>query len=855
MPLRPLKPFWTTTDHTTIRLYQGDVVEVLQRLPANSVHCCTTSPPYWSLRSYLSEDHEDKKLELGSEPSPDCNSQGQAQCGRCFVCAMVKVFREVRRVLHDSGVLILNLGDTYGQPGRWGGALDQSCLQSSNTGTHSQHVKPNPQTNLPSGNLLGIPWRVALALQADGWILRSDIPWVKRCLSGGTVVYARTQKGDMPTTIKDLVRLKPETVKMWDGEKWNQVKAFHRTIPERSSRRKRGEVSGYLDIELRNGEKINCTAEHGWPVIGKGLVRADKLVVGDVLQKTKLPQSENPRSPAYLEDELVGWFVGMYLAEGCMSDSVIMLHGHKKETKSRLQRLDQLAYLYDGVATSREREGESAITSLSGQVLIGIINQYISGNDCYNKRLSRCAWKRSNAFLWAVLDGYLEGDGCEAGDRWRLGFCDNYGLVIDLRTICARLGIRCRIRKSKHSAVKGGKLHNGWKGEIRLTSHSYQQPPGGFPVTEDTEVVAIRASRSRCYWDIELEESPHLFALASGVLSHNSPMPESVTNRPAKALEYVFLFAKKQGYYWDGEAIKRKSLTADLPPRTLAPKQAKTPFDGKISHNEDHARAVLERVTDRNFRNADLWFASIDEPHGLTGIGDELVGIDVTSEAYGGLHFATFPRKLIEPFIKAGSAPQCCAQCGTPWLRLTERTQLKRERPNDYVKRDGAAGTGNSCANTVAGVTVTTKGWRPNCECCGKLVKRTGKRLGYGSYHNHSQDGVGYGLRQEGKGPASNPGPPTKEFEATRVEYVSDLPLANHPTKPCIILDPFCGSGTTCIVALEHGRASIGIDLSVKYLQENAIPRIEGKLLSKGTTAGLVPPRPIKRVEVGIPLD
>ena len=107
-----LVPFWQTTDGSTVRLYQGDVRAVLKQLPEKSVHCCVTSPPYWGLRSYLENDHKDKTLELGSEPSPDCGTQGQVQCGRCFVCAMVAVFREVRRVLWDDGTLWLNLGDS-----------------------------------------------------------------------------------------------------------------------------------------------------------------------------------------------------------------------------------------------------------------------------------------------------------------------------------------------------------------------------------------------------------------------------------------------------------------------------------------------------------------------------------------------------------------------------------------------------------------------------------------------------------------------------------------------------------------------------------------------------------------------
>ena len=118
-------------------LYRGDVRTCLRAMPARSVQCCVTSPPYWGLRDYGTDG------QVGMEASPDCGTQGQAQCGGCFVCSMVAVFREVHRVLRDDGTCWLNLGDSY----------------------------------LPSGNLVGVPWRVALALQADGWVLRSDIIW------------------------------------------------------------------------------------------------------------------------------------------------------------------------------------------------------------------------------------------------------------------------------------------------------------------------------------------------------------------------------------------------------------------------------------------------------------------------------------------------------------------------------------------------------------------------------------------------------------------------------------------------------------------------------------------------------
>lgn len=177
MPVKPIIPYWISPDKTqSVKLYQGDVVDILRRLPAQSVHCVVTSPPYWGLRDY----GNDKTVEIGSEKLHDCLGWAKGvNCGECHVCVMRNVCAQVHRVLRNDGTFWLNYGDSYAQPGRWGGELGLSFKQRSNMGTLAQCTKKNPHTGLPSGNLTGVPWRIALALQADGWILRQDIIWAK----------------------------------------------------------------------------------------------------------------------------------------------------------------------------------------------------------------------------------------------------------------------------------------------------------------------------------------------------------------------------------------------------------------------------------------------------------------------------------------------------------------------------------------------------------------------------------------------------------------------------------------------------------------------------------------------------
>lgn len=123
-------------------IIHGDALTILQDIQAKSIQCCVTSPPYFGLRDYAHPG------QIGLEETP-----------QVYIQKLVAVFREVKRVLKDNGVLWLNLGDSYANSGRVFDGVDQAK------------------------NLMGIPWHVAFALQSDGWILRSDCIWNKpNCL-------------------------------------------------------------------------------------------------------------------------------------------------------------------------------------------------------------------------------------------------------------------------------------------------------------------------------------------------------------------------------------------------------------------------------------------------------------------------------------------------------------------------------------------------------------------------------------------------------------------------------------------------------------------------------------------------
>lgn len=157
-----------------IQIINADCRDALRAMPAESVHCCVTSPPYFGLRDY---GHDGQ---IGLEPTPDE-----------FVAAMVEVFREVRRVLRDDGTLWLNLGDSYAaarggshQPAETLAGGKGGKTASGATVNRDRHAGYNATRNAPAiglkhKDLIGIPWRVAFALQSDGWYLRQDIIWHK----------------------------------------------------------------------------------------------------------------------------------------------------------------------------------------------------------------------------------------------------------------------------------------------------------------------------------------------------------------------------------------------------------------------------------------------------------------------------------------------------------------------------------------------------------------------------------------------------------------------------------------------------------------------------------------------------
>lgn len=221
-------------------------------------------------------------------------------------------------------------------------------------------------------------------------------------------------------------------------------------------------------------------------------------------------------------------------------------------------------------------------------------------------------------------------------------------------------------------------------------------------------------------------------------------MPSSVRDRPTVSHETVFMFAGSPDYFADFEALKERGKDWGSRDRSDW-KYTQAGYAAALApHNGCKDNNFAEKG--RNVRS--VW--------------------TINTQPYRGSgHYATYPERLAEKMIRAGTSDGgCCACCGAPFERVTEREAVKRSRPNEYVKRTGAAGTGNKVANTVSGVATRTLGFRASCSC----------------------------------GPAQG--------------VTTPIPV------PCRVLDPFGGVATTALAANALGRDAVIVDLYPKYLIE-----------------------------------
>lgn len=317
-------------------------------------------------------------------------------------------------------------------------------------------------------------------------------------------------------------------------------------------------------------------------------------------------------------------------------------------------------------------------------------------------------------------------------------------------------------------------------------------------------------------WRVALALQADGWILRQDIIWHKpAPMPESVRNRCTKAHEYVFLLVKKMDYFCDMEAIKepansygRQHTTGVQPPKVEAMREA-----GYIGPGGDLS-INYERQT-ANKRS--VW--------------------SVSSQGYPGAHFATFPPKLIRPMILAGTSEAgACSGCGAPWERVVEKVGGVKIAGDSSDPSRQPFGSGLKPKDVS--MLDSDDGYDGHRTRVGLRAMDAGK--GRDRSFRESRNGVDATLDGEIPEVKTVGWAPTCECVTVEIGEDGDTEhLVPLPVVPCTVLDPFIGSGTTVAVAVEEGRRGVGIDLSEKYLTDNAVPRVRGALLGKAETAWL----------------
>lgn len=251
-------------------------------------------------------------------------------------------------------------------------------------------------------------------------------------------------------------------------------------------------------------------------------------------------------------------------------------------------------------------------------------------------------------------------------------------------------------------------------------------------------------------WMVALALQADGWWLRSDIIWHKpNPMPESIRDRPTKAHEYVFLLSKTARYFYDAEAVRMPARWPDGP---NAPGAISSPY-GQGFTRRAKRRSIRPGV---DVKGGGQGNGEITYPSETANLHDVWT---IPAEAFPDAHFATFPKALVVPCVKAGSSEKgACPECGAAWVREVDVTY---DNPGNRTTNGSRS---VERRHETAGFDVRlekrteTRGWRPSCK--------------------HTADPV-----------------------------------------PCVVLDPFAGSGTTGVVALRHGRSFVGIELSPEYAE------------------------------------
>jgi DNA modification methylase len=651
-----------------VTMLHGNCRDVLRTLPADSVHCCVTSPPYWGLRDYglpPVEWADGTTCCLGLEPTPEA-----------FIAHTVEVFREVRRVLRKDGTLWLNIGDSYANASSGGEMAAREELTGGGCPVWSTRDGKRASTlvgGLKPKDLTGMPWRIALALQADGWWLRCDVVWSKANPMPESV-------RDRPTRSHEFVFLLAKSERyFYDAD------AVREPLSEGSAER-----YGYAF----GGAK------------SEALVEADKTGMGvrtRVVGERAIPAGRNLRSVWHLPTQP---FAEAHFA--CVDDETEALTPHGWKRQDDLSDDDLIAEYDRGSHTWKWAKATFHRYDYSGE-LVAIekrdASQRLTPNHrCIIRRRSGVSavvradevkpgveipvaapgsWTGSSGIGedWAALVGWFVAEGCIhkwGGVTIYQSETANPRHVETIRGLLARCGvpfkehISNRTRNGNVSTCIG--FYIGTESGRRLL----ELAPGKKLTPEMT-------------WLPESECNALLSALIAGD-GHTRPDGRAcIIQKCPESIGMMQLLAMRLGY----RAV--------------------------VSQRSDGQHALyLTRGDWLTLRGTNGTHAPLgrEEYKGVVWCPSVPTGFWIARR--NGRPFITgntYPEALVSPCIKAGTSEHgCCWECGAPWRRLVD-VETRANISDNNGKHDG------STYRTVSGGvwndtrTRVYRGWEPTCAC------------------------------------------------------------------------------------------------------------------------------------------
>lgn len=338
--------------------------------------------------------------------------------------------------------------------------------------------------------------------------------------------------------------------------------------------------------------------------------------------------------------------------------------------------------------------------------------------------------------------------------------------------------------QGKHVGLDGNRHNQNQSREAQLAMGNPRRPPTGLkPKDLIGQPWAFAFAARDDGW----------FLRADVIWSKPNPMPESITDRPTKSHEYVFLLAKSERYFYDNDAVREPYKPASVARRQYADTNV---GDRRSSHQPDshQGRSNLKQPG-----NSHTYFEANPAGRNRRSVWT------ITTARFDEAHFATFPEELVEPCILAGTSEGgCCAKCGAPRCRVVELGEHDR---------DHQAACGADASGGYNGVSAKHGETAEDYDRLKRRQTRERKKAtGAGQNPSDVKARILAGMREK---------------KTVGWDWTCHCETVPGAIVPCTVLDPFSGSGTTGAVALRLGRSYIGIEINPKYQEEIARPRLE----------------------------